>query len=245
MSLHRNRFKTSSFVSAKAVDEKPHHNHLHIGGSMLTVRAVLLAAPLLAGATARVVHGRFTALPPGGATAWVKAHENVLPSSLADFSRFPSAYRHAIYSALPATAREHLWHQQLQYYAARHDLTAEQRAFVRVVDDSLDEVLSALSPDSTTAARGRVAVEAIAARGRSLFDTDKAKLIFGDLGVNTPLESASTARTQESSYCSCHQGGDWCGCGELCADPINGWYCIPLDYGCGWFLAQSCTGQCV
>lgn len=65
------------------------------------------------------------------ADAWAAARANNLPDTLGELAAYPKAYRDAIIKAMPAADKSRLWHEQLQgLLDTRHDLNADQRAFI-------------------------------------------------------------------------------------------------------------------
>ena len=70
-------------------------------------------------------------LPYDEIVAWVEEHRDALPTTLAELSTFPVAFRKVIVNAVPPERRTRFWEEHLRtFLEPRAGLTAEQRAFV-------------------------------------------------------------------------------------------------------------------
>ena len=101
--------------------------------------AAILAFPIFAGVS--VTADRPEAEPECVvARRWVSEHAAALPSTLTAFSQHASAYRRAIFAALPKEAQLRLWQEQLTYFATSPELTSSQREFLTLALERLPAV---------------------------------------------------------------------------------------------------------
>ncbi|MEP6493392.1 MAG: hypothetical protein ABJF01_11985 [bacterium] len=113
--------------------------------------------------------------------AWVEHHRNDLPRTLAELSRFPSAFRKVIVNSVDRDVRVSLWREHLESFLnADSPLNDEQRVFVRESIDLLPVLFTPPFPNATM-----VEWEQRASR---LFTKPLAPLVFGMVGPPEPPE---------------------------------------------------------
>jgi hypothetical protein len=174
---------------------------------------------------------------------WVGAHAQVLPQSLDQISTYSVAFRKAIVSALPTSARIALWREQIAYYESAPGMSAKQQAFLASAGDRVANLVALSDAGASTdelagplAAFGNEAIQ--------MFGKESALLMFANIGVNTP-EEVTPSLAETPGNCSCNDGSaNWCGnvhfsqC--LKGDPP----CAMTAHGCGWLLLEECNGVC-
>ena len=122
-------------------------------------------------------------LGPDQIRAWVVAHRDTLPQSLAELSRFPIPFRKAIVVALPMDRRIALWREHLERFLDPSiDLTEDQRALVRDAIVDLPRIFGG-SPEV-----GNGRAHALEERMRRLITPAQAAAMFGCLGPPEPPE---------------------------------------------------------
>lgn len=204
---------------------------------------VLVALPLVGGA----MLGAATSARPESqcvvAKRWVETHASELPRTLSAISLHNAAFRRAIYLALPKGVQIALWQEQFAAYRSMPDMSADQRVFLDSASIWFAHFLQTSTPSTkgdTTTDLGRFGEQAIAMFGR-----ERAVMIFANIGINTPEQTAQPVPTQAGGTCSCNNGPmNWCGstwfvqC--LAGDPP----CTESAHGCGWGLYEGCNGVC-
>ncbi|GAB3874138.1 hypothetical protein GCM10029964_015610 [Kibdelosporangium lantanae] len=164
---------------------------------------------------------------------WVRANADRLPTTYADFTTYPLAYRRAIYSALPEARRAALWSEHLNRYRAAHPgLTARQH---KVIDDAVQLVKSGVN-DPAARVLGKSAVDA--------FGEQEAKALVWRLGPDdTGVVHPNGAQVPDCDAWCATDGGSGCGSGTGCfASP---WHCNRTEHGCGLFWYWPCDGLCL
>lgn len=115
--------------------------------------------------------------------AWVAAHRDSLPTTLAELTRLPMAYRRAVFTASSPEVRARLWREHwATFLGPDSPLTAEQQALVR----EAEAALLGLTSDDRAAARARA--QAFEERMRGVFSRGEAAAIFATLGPPEPPE---------------------------------------------------------
>jgi hypothetical protein len=170
--------------------------------------------------------------------------------TLDDIAPLTRAERVAVFNAIAPEVRADLWREQLRRFAARADLTNEQRAFILAERDRLNA--DDYRPASDRAAR-RAKGQAFWATAAPLFPSQQHRRIWFDIGavvstsrpnitatVTPPMISASTALAQ---YPLCECSGVWshieCFPGGHCeGDPCYAYV------GCGPEGMHWCEGMC-
>lgn len=161
------------------------------------------------------------------AERWAATNSGRLPATLEALSELSYPYRKAAYSRLPRDQPIGRWRDQLRYYHNAPDLTDEQRAFVKLVDQELDEHF------------GPGASARYLARARFLFGDERARTIFGDLGIPVPTGPTGSRRDAMVS-CNCNITDSWCGSQPPCSSAG----CLPSGSGCGFLWCHPCNGYC-
>ena len=111
--------------------------------------------------------------------AWVVAHKDELPTTLAGLAVYPIPFRKVILSFVSHDQRIALWREHLATFdAGGSALSADQKAFVAESSAQLPALLSAPAPNPTI-----VDWEAKMAR---LFSREEAARIFGNVGPPEP-----------------------------------------------------------
>jgi hypothetical protein len=115
--------------------------------------------------------------------AWVAAHRDALPRTMADLVRFPMAYRRAIFAASPPEVRARFWREHwAAFLGPDSPLSPEQQAFLRETEAALPELTS--DDRAAAQAHGR----AFEARMAGLFSREEAGALFAALGPPEPPE---------------------------------------------------------
>ena len=162
------------------------------------------------------------------AAAWVRAHPEALPTTLAGLSGYSRLYRRAIYDAATPAVREAMWREQLEgYLRPGSPLTEPQKAAVRQVITQLPK-LTAVHPDRVLARRLRTQLS-------TQFDRQLLRQVFINLGPAPAREPSAAGR---KPLCDCDGDGD-CSEGQTCR-PIL----CSFTTGCGIGGADFCTGVC-
>jgi hypothetical protein len=110
--------------------------------------------------------------------AWIEAHKESLPKTLAELSAFPIPFRKAIVAFVPPETRLRFWREHLESFIASGALTADQHAFVQETSEQLSTLLAAPGPNPRL-----IAWEA---RATKLFSRPEAASIFGNVGPPEP-----------------------------------------------------------
>jgi hypothetical protein len=111
--------------------------------------------------------------------AWVEAHQDALPTTLAELSTFPVPFRKVIVGFIPHDTRLALWREHLTGIAREdQELTPEQRAFVQEAAVLVPSLMAAPAPNPI--------IVAWEARMGGLFSRPQASRIFGTLGPPEP-----------------------------------------------------------
>ena len=115
--------------------------------------------------------------------AWVEAHAEELPRSLAELSAFPVAFRRVIVNRVSAELRTQLWQDHLRtFLTPESTLTEEQRTFIEETIGRLPDVFA--SPLADAQAKMRPVED----RMRVLFAREQAAAMFGMVGPPEPPE---------------------------------------------------------
>ncbi len=115
--------------------------------------------------------------------AWVEAHKDALPTTLAELSRFPIPFRKVIVNTVTPELRTALWREHLlTFLEPPTDLTPEQQELIR---DAIAE-LPGIFGNSLEAGQARARV--LEDRMRVLLTRQQAGQMFGTLGPPEPPE---------------------------------------------------------
>jgi hypothetical protein len=195
-------------------------------------------APVLAASTLSLAATK----PRGGtpmcavAAEWVKTHKGSLPASLVEFSRYPLAYRQAVWGALSAPVRERLWREHFSAYAKSHSLTEDQNALLTLMSARVGDYV-----DEPTGAAGRAAIrrDSVAARVDRVFGPSEGRklmnLVASPQTVSGYLCDCSTEFYLDDPNCE-QTNTPYCNSDGAC-DP----YPFPA---CGEFMEFTCDGTC-
>ena len=165
------------------------------------------------------------------AAAWVRAHHDELPTTLAGLSRHSKLYRRAIYDVLPPATREALWREHLEgYLRPGSPLTEPQKAAVREVIAQLP-ALTAVHPDRAVGTR-------LKAQLPTQFDRPLLREVFVQLGGPAPAQPATGSANSRKPVCDCADDGE-CSLGETCKPVI-----CSFTTGCGVGGWDACWGVC-
>ena len=122
-------------------------------------------------------------LPYDEILAWVEQHRDSLPSTLAELSAYPMAFRSVIVNYVPHEQRARFWQDHLRTFLdGDAGLSAEQRAFVEELIDLFPEIFAHPLPD--VQARMRPVEQRMA----TLFTRAQARAMFGTCGPPEPPE---------------------------------------------------------
>jgi hypothetical protein len=122
-------------------------------------------------------------LPHDEIVAWVDEHRDTLPTTLAELSTFPVAFRKVIVNAVAPEQRTQFWEAHLRTFLAPDaGLTAEQRAFVAETIPLLAGIFG--SPLRESQAKMLPLEE----RMRQLLSRQQCIAIFGMVGPPEPPE---------------------------------------------------------
>ena len=120
-------------------------------------------------------------LPPDEIAAWVEAHRDTLPTSLAELATFPVAFRRVIVNTVSSERRTRFWQEHLAtFLEPAAGLTAEQRAVVSEVIPQLPDIFG--SPLLEAQAKMRPLIE----RMSRTFSRPQCAAMFGMVGPPEP-----------------------------------------------------------
>jgi hypothetical protein len=157
------------------------------------------------------------------AQQWVEAHKASLPATLSELSLYPSAYRMAVFNALPERVRWQMVNQHAKdLLGARTDLTVPERQFLENTRTRIQGALdSATDPAAVQQASAAACGTAPAVFSRSLRE-ELGLQHLGDYTRSTFSIQATVIRTAEWSRslamrampaAARHQGiGNTCNC---------------------------------
>src|SRR6476646_1314150 len=115
--------------------------------------------------------------------AWVEAHRDTLPTTLAELSAFPVPFRKVIVNSVSHEARTSFWLEHLTSFVGPDSaLTPDQQALVRDVIADLPVMFGGSRADFETRAK------AFENRMRDLFSRRQAAEMFGMVGPPEPPE---------------------------------------------------------
>jgi hypothetical protein len=115
--------------------------------------------------------------------AWVDAHRDALPTTLAELSKFPIAFRKVIVDRVSPEARTALWREHLaSFIGPGTTLTLEQQELVRDASDQLEAMFSGSREAFEDAAKS------LEDRMRQLLSRQQAAEMFGMVGPPEPPE---------------------------------------------------------
>jgi hypothetical protein len=113
--------------------------------------------------------------------AWVEAHKDSLPQTLAELSAFPIPFRKVIVNFVSAEARAALWREHLSSFVGdASNLSREQQAFVAEAAAILPTLLAAPAPNPVMTDWESQAIR--------VFSRQEMRRIFGTLGPPEPPE---------------------------------------------------------
>lgn len=139
-----------------------------------------------------------------------------------------------------------LWRQNLIYHADRMNLNQEQKDWVKVAYDFLDEdFFTVAGGDESEFVKTDLgkSFEKLMIRKSEIFTREQAKKFCITLGNDSTLINSgreSNGSDSDNPYCNCT--ASWCGqCleEEVCENP----YCFNTD-GCGCFAVWRCVKKC-
>ena len=113
--------------------------------------------------------------------AWVNAHRDRLPQTLAELATYPMAYRRMIIGVLPVDVRVRMWQEHLSSFLdPASPLTPEQQAFVRECREAMPTLL--------TQPLDRRALDLMGHRGQRVLGAEYAERVLATLGPSEPPE---------------------------------------------------------
>jgi hypothetical protein len=111
--------------------------------------------------------------------AWVEAHRDSLPTTLAELALFPIPFRKVIVNFVSPNARTALWREHLaSFIGETSELSSEQQAFVAEASTNIPTLLAAPAPNPI--------MTDWEARMARLFSRTEAGRIFGMVGPPEP-----------------------------------------------------------
>ena len=115
--------------------------------------------------------------------AWVEAHRDTLPHTLAELARFPIPFRKVIVAAVEPALQIRFWREHLETFLGPESrLTPEQQELVR---DSIGDLPLMFG---VSRAAGQTRAAALEERMRVLITREQAREMFGTLGPPEPPE---------------------------------------------------------
>lgn len=115
--------------------------------------------------------------------AWVDAHSDALPQTLAELSQFPVAFRKVIVNRVSPERRTAFWQEHLATFIGPDStLTPEQQDLVRDASDQLPRLFSGSRDEFEDGAK------ALEDRMRQLLSRRQAAEMFGMVGPPEPPE---------------------------------------------------------
>ncbi|WP_221357262.1 bacteriocin fulvocin C-related protein [Streptomyces beigongshangae] len=172
------------------------------------------------------------------ARTWAENNPRNLPRRYAEYIKYPTAYRRAVFERLTPSEKAALWTEHVKAWRVAHPhLTARQTK-------ALEEIAaSAAKPAShDPALRSPRELNHIKDVAVEAFGREEAKALGVTLG---PAPSSLPAGTDPRllSGCTCNREDDWCGLAYHCRLE-NGATCDETSSGCGWWGGQRCNGLC-
>ena len=122
-------------------------------------------------------------LPYDEIVAWVEEHREALPTTLAELSTFPVAFRKVIVNAVAPEQRTRFWEEHLRtFLKPEAGLTSEQQIFVAETVPLLRDIFG--SPLLEAQAK----IRPLEQRMRQLLSRHQCAAIFGMVGPPEPPE---------------------------------------------------------
>ena len=123
-------------------------------------------------------------LPHDEIVEWVVAHKETLPTTLAELSTYPVAFRRVIVHMVSVQLRTQFWQEHVQtFLEPGSGLADAQRAVVRDAKDQLPEIFGSASLDEMHAR-----MEPLEAALRAVLTREQGAAIFGMVGPPEPPE---------------------------------------------------------
>lgn len=179
----------------------------------LALSLLLLIAAVPASAT-------FQPASCGEVSQWVEAHQDQLPTTLAEFESVPEGYQAGVFKLLAPEVRSEMWTEFLgTYVAAQPELSEEAVQRVRAFEAYFADPTAFSGVDG---AEKETLAGLLSAFTLHLVDpvTD---LVLQDSGINHLT----------IMHCNCNRNLDF-GCMAM--------FCMPVQTGCGPSGLESCTG---
>jgi hypothetical protein len=122
-------------------------------------------------------------LPQEEIIAWVEQHRDELPTTLAELSSFPIAFRRVIVNRVSPEQRTRFWQDHLRtFLTPEAGLTTEQQSFVAETIPKLSDIFGSSRPE------GQAKMRPLEDRMRQLFTQPQAAAMFGTVGPPEPPE---------------------------------------------------------
>ena len=202
--------------------------------------------------------------------AWAQRHKSSLPTTLTELAAYPLRYRADIFRELPVGPRLQMVQEHLKdLLATRHDLSAEQRAYLQSLVERLSDpvesqrlialpaekkaaecqVTKALFPDK--ALRDTIGDNHIGDYTKATYSVRALALRAAELGRTAALAVMPDAlRARGTNLCNCNADNGVCDCdsGVKCKDvactapEIQN--CTEPWVGCLFTNHHDCTGRC-
>ncbi len=115
---------------------------------------------------------------------WVEKNRDTLPTTLAELSTYPTAFRRVIINAVPLAVQVRLWQDHVAtFLEPAEGLSPEQQAFVRDAIAQFPEMFG-----SPTLQEKQAKATVLETRARTLFTHDQGARMFGMVGPPEPQE---------------------------------------------------------
>lgn len=122
-------------------------------------------------------------LPYDEIVAWVESHADELPTTLAELSVYPTAFRRVIVNFVSPERRTSFWQEHLRTFLGPDStLNADQRALVEETIERLPDIFA------SSQVEGQAKMRPLEDRMRVLFARDQAAAMFAMVGPPEPPE---------------------------------------------------------
>ena len=172
----------------------------------------------------------------GAIQKWVQENAKRLPNSYSELSRYPTAYRRAIYATYAPGLRSKMWQSHFEAYLSRHpELRPDQTELLyRAIDLATPEFFAHASSEEARAHLELLREDMVRA-----FGVEESFAIIAQLG---PADDGDIVSIYGGGggICSCSTSSDWCGGSNHCKS--GG--CSTAENECGTWWSYNCNGHC-
>ncbi len=166
---------------------------------------------------------------------WASDNARRLPKKYAEYIKYPTAYRRAVFERLTPSEKAALWTEHVKSWRTAHPhLTARQ-------SKAFEEIAACAAKPSThdPALRSQRELNYIKEIATEAFGRQEATALVATLGPAIPSLQAA-GDPSPLSGCTCNKVDDWCTWGYHCRSGPCNW----SPSGCGSFNGQPCDGLC-